>query len=64
MGQTMERQMIKYNVWIIFKDKTEYEFITETSGDIGEIVTACQVLYPGMDSIAVEKVDEHATPVS
>lgn len=48
-----------FNVFVTLPDKDEWVYVstTPTSVDLGEIVAACQVLYPNMVGFTVEKAD-------
>lgn len=52
---------LKYDVYTITgrnpEGDFEYHYVASSSADVGEIVTACQVLFPNMLGIVVEPFD-------
>ena len=59
---------MRYHVWVIIPGRADYAhedtggyiYVCTCTGDIGEIVAACQVLFPDMTSVAVEAADDEA----
>jgi len=51
---------MRYHVWVIVPGNDGYTYVCTCTGDFGEIVTACQVLFPEMTSVAVEAADDEA----